>query len=517
MSDTVVRASVTDLANYVVTNTTGPLTVDNLIGMIQAYVISHGNIDIPLSNVSVDYEVNLAEIQSILSSTSTWWDTTNAGTGQTLIQMVATALTYNQFAIVRAAQETMTPTAVIDSSIYMGTQFLGVRLARRIPAVQPASLTRSGDLTSSMVINPYTQFVAGGVYLFNRDSIIFPASMANIAIVLYEGQVQFTSFTSDGTPYQSFEVGANDYTISDIDTTVTINSVPWSRTAFQQYFDIGLWEYGATDQVFQDTTTPDGNLLIDFGNGFNGVIPTNGATIAINYVSTNGQQGNVDLTGSTIVCNSQRLITGTITGRAINGTDEKSAQDYKTLGPGLFFAKYRAVGRTDQASVARRYPGVIDAIFEGQQELHPSDLRYMMVTRATILPVTPWATADWDNFIAWFNNLNIAQQIILPNNPTAVPMNITANVFIKSASVSLAAIQNLIIANLQSAFILKAGVLGYSRYISDVDDIIKSSDSSIDYYDIILPVSDTIISIYQYVTLGTLTINVAYSTRGTLS
>ena len=516
MSDSVIRASVSDLANYIASNLSGPPTVDVIINLIQTYIASYGSIDIPLSAVSVDYETNLAEIQSILTNTTTWWDATNAGTGTTLTQMVATALTYNQFALVRAAQETMTPTAVIDSSIYTGTQFLGVRLARRIPAGQPASFTRSGDLTESFEINPYAQFVANRVYLFNRDTIIFPAGVATVTATLYEGQAQSTSFISDGTAYQSFEVGANDYTISDVDTTIVINGIAWSRTAFQQYFDIGLWEYGATDLVFQDMTTPDGNLSINFGNGFNGMIPSAGANIAIGYVSTNGQQGNVDLTGSTITCNDETTITGTVTGRAVNGTNEKSAVDYKTLGPGLFFAKYRAVNRDDQAAIARLYPGVIDAVFEGQQELHPTDLRYMMVTRATILPVVPWSSDDWTNFITWFTKLNIAQQIILQNNPTAVVINISANVFVISNATPLTAIQNLIISKINAAFALRAGVLGYSRYSSDVTKIIEDSDPAIDYYDLILP-PDTIISRYQYITLGTVTINVAYSTRTTLS
>jgi hypothetical protein len=133
------------------------------------------------------------------------------------------------------------------------------------------------------------------------------------------------------------------------------------------------------------------------------------------------------------------------------------------------------------------------------------------------LPNTPWLTADWDAFIAWLSNLNIAQQIVLPNDPTAVPIDIVAEIYIKGTTSSLVSLQNLITANLRAAFVLRSGVLGYSRYLSDIGTVIEESDASVDYYDITTPSTDTVISIYQYVTLNSVTLNMHYSQRGVLS
>jgi hypothetical protein len=519
MSDSVIRAAVTDLSNFIISNSVGgpPLTTDILVGILQTYMASRANLNIPLTNVSVDYEQNKAELEAILATTNTWKDAYTAATGQALIRMISAALTYDQFSLVRSAQETMLPTATIDSSIYTGTKHLGVRLARRIPAGIPVTLTRGGDTSISYTILLYSTFISNGVNLFNRDILTFPSGSASITATLYEGSVQTTAFISNGGAFQSLEIGASDYTISDIDVVVKVNNIVWSRTSYQQYFNVGLWEYGPNDQVFEDETTPDGNVNINFGNGINGSVPTIGTNIAISYVNTNGQEGNIDLTGATVDFSANNLIAGLITGIGVNGTDEKSASDYKTLGPGLFYAKYRATNRASHAAIARRYPGVIDAIFEGQQELHPSDLRYCMIQRATLLTNTVWSSDDWTAFINWFENLGIANGIIQSNNATAVPVNFTANVFIKSISIPATTVQNKIIANARAKFLPRAGILGYSRYISDFEDIIKKSDVSIDYFDITTPTSDTVINAYQYVTLGTITINIDYSTRGTLS
>jgi hypothetical protein len=515
----VVRATINNLATFISTNIgmSSP-TYTEIFTLIQTYVQENGQIAIPLSNVSVDYETNKAELESmLLSPSNSWQDKVNTGTGETITQLMATILTFNQFAIVRSAQETMIPTAAIDSSIYTGTVFLGVRLTRKIPADNPCSLTRSGDTTSSLEIDPYTQFVAGGVFLFNRDTLIWPSGQATITTDLFEGQTQSLDFNSDGTAYQQYIIGTDDYSISDIDTIVTVNGLQWNRTQFQTYFNIGLWEYGPSDQVFEDESAPDGNVNISFGNGINGQIPTSGSPIVINYIITNGQAGNVDLTAQTVSCTSVQNVTGTITAIAAGGTDEKSASDYKILGPGLFFAKYRAVSRSDQAAIARQYPGVLDAIFLGQQELFPSDLRYAMVTQATLLTNTVWDDADFAAFVLWFSNLNIAQQQVLRLDPTPVTSNITASVYLKPTASSLTAIQNLIIANLQAEFALQAGVLGYSRPISDFGRVIENSDPNVDYYDLSTPNADITVTQTQYFLPGTITLNMAYTTRGTLS
>jgi hypothetical protein len=514
----VVRATIDNLATFIAENIgANPPTYDEMFSLIQTYVQVNQPIDIPLSQVSVDYETNKAEITSILTATQTWQDRTNAGTGETLIQMIATALTFNQFEIVRAAQETMIPTAVLDNSIFTGTIFLGVRLTRRVPAKHVVTLTRAGDLTNSLSLVAYTQFQSGGLFLFNRGPLTWPASIDTISADLFEGQTQNTGITSTGASYQSYTVGARDYTISDIDTVVLIDGIPWTRTQYQQYFNVGLWEYASDAQVFEDITTPDGNISINFGNGVNGQIPTAGSIITINYVSTSGAAGNVDITSSTISCGINQNVGGVVTLMGYGGDNERTASDYRTLSPGLFFAHYRAITRADQAAIARNYPSVIDAIFQGQQELHPDDLRYMMVTSVTLLTNTVWIQQQWDDFIAWFSNLNIAQQIVLRNDPVAIVIDISANVFVKPTASSLTIIQNLIAANLRAAFVPRVGSLGYSWYMSDIESIIKGSDPSVDYFDITLPYGDTIVTALQYVTLRNVTLNMSYSQRGVLS
>ena len=527
MSDSVVRARASALVPYIIQNlgdfaAMTPQQLNTAITeAISAYVtVNTPGLDIPLSGVALNYEDNKAEIQAILTANPVWKDTITAATGQIIIEMIATALTYMQYNIVRCTEETMIDTARISSSIFAITRLLGVRIARRIPSNCMVNLFRTGDLTSSLTIAPYQQFTAAStsgnnVNLFNRYAIIFPANTNVITTTLYEGQANNTAtFISSGLPYQTFIIGSDDFAVSDVDVVCSVNGVYWARAEYADYFSLGLWEYSPTSLVFTDDSTADGNVEIKFGNGTFGKIPPVNNQISLNYVLTSGADGNVNLVGGNLNASFSNLITGTVTSTNQNGNDALSAEDYQSLSPGLYSAKLRASTGGDNNAIARRYPGVIDAIVEGQRDVAPNDLRQMLIARCTLITNTVWQTSDFAAFAAWFENLSIANIRIYNNPSTPIIMNVAANVFCKG-NAPLDGLQNQIISNLQNAFLTRAGVLGYERTVSDVIDIIKTTNRAlIDYVDIIAPTGDQSVTNDQYVVLGsTVSINMAYTTR----
>ena len=244
ISDTfypVIRTPVDQLGTYIANNLpegisssiSSSVAIEEFIALIETYMSLNANVAIPLQNMSVDYETNKAEMMSILANESnTWSDTVIAGTGQTLLEMVATALTYMQFNIVRSAQEVMMDTMTLINSIYAGVRHLGQRIQRRLPGTCQATLIL-GTNTTGLTIPPFTVFTVGSVYYFNRTPIVFGSNITTLTdINLYEGQIYNTTFTSNGGAYQSFVFGNSDYTISDVDVAVTINSTQWTPTTF---------------------------------------------------------------------------------------------------------------------------------------------------------------------------------------------------------------------------------------------------------------------------------------------
>lgn len=146
-------------------------------------------IPLKLSAVHPDFESLLLQLQIYLENVGVWQDLQTSGTGQTLLEMISSVATFNQYAVESGARETMLTTAVRDSSIYAITRMLGVRIHRKYPAGVDVTLTRQ-DSTATVSLPLYTTFYVNGKEFFNRNPLMFAQGSLNAAERLYYGPVK---------------------------------------------------------------------------------------------------------------------------------------------------------------------------------------------------------------------------------------------------------------------------------------------------------------------------------------
>jgi hypothetical protein len=102
-----------------------------------------------------------------------------------------------------------------------------------------------------------------------------------------QGQIESQSFTAKGQAFESYQLGApNNFYIDNFMVNVYINGEQWTK--YESLLDIPRNAKG-----FIAKTGITNGLDLYFGNGSFGKIPTVGATIVVEYLTTDGSAGNV--------------------------------------------------------------------------------------------------------------------------------------------------------------------------------------------------------------------------------
>ena len=496
--------------NLVSNNNSLNVQASDISGWIDSYLAGLTSNYTPLSQVNPDFEQILLQLMQTLGNDSAWMDILTSGTGQAILRYIASMGTMVSFAQERGVQESMLGSARLTSSIYAATNMLGARIVRKTPANVSVSLTYSSN--SFLEIPPYTQFTIGGISFFNRNSIIFNiGSTAAVPAILYQGDILVDNYTSNGQDWFTIEIGQNDYTVSDTDVVVVVDTTLYTRVTD------GLYKYKSTDNVWNDKTTPEGNVEIQFGNGEYGFEPSVNSNIQVTYVRTLGDTANYAVSSQNVSCGDFAGVIGTTTSTVANGIAQKDREFYRINAPYMSSSKGRAVTLPDYETQSLLFNGftIYDVLCQGQQTLGPTTTAYLNVVQFTLLTETPMTTAQWNSFNNYITNIGVAQIVPVRADPTSVPINITVNVYAFSG-VDLGSLQSTIIANLQSSFTPTRYWLGRTLAESDISSYIKGdsvTSAMIDYFDIITPTSDTPIGPIQYASLGTIIINVNYTTR----
>lgn len=102
-----------------------------------------------------------------------------------------------------------------------------------------------------------------------------------------QGQVESQTFTAKGQAFESYQLGApNNFYIDNFIVNVYVNGEKWTK--YESLLDIPRNAKG-----FIAKTGITNGLDLYFGNGSFGKIPTTGATITVEYLTTDGSAGNV--------------------------------------------------------------------------------------------------------------------------------------------------------------------------------------------------------------------------------
>ena len=483
---------------------------------------------INLSNVSVDFEALLSELETDLSKRQTWKDLIVSGTGTTILEYIASIGVFNQFNIEMSLREAFLTWAVRDSSRYGIARMLGVRISRKNSAVLAVSLTNSGNTT--IYITKNSTFTASSTSFFNVNQInIAPGQ--NPVVALQTGIRKRQILTVSNLNFFEYILQEPGFVVSDTDLTVTIRDIVsgseelWTRT------ESALWMHTPTDKVYFESTLEDGDVSILFGDGQFGAIPPITSQIIIDYVLVQGEVDNSNLIGGTIQYSNSANVTGQITEYWSDGanpklyaTDQKPSDYYKVYAPHIFKARGIANTPTDYVSVIMSYPNVADVTVFAQRDLYPNDPMWMNTVRICVLTlgandnfggVNPNPrTQKWVDFINWLQPKCGALIVLQTWNPKSTEVDVVVNVAMLAAS-KASDIQPLVEARIRKLFEKNSSSLGESIYLSDIER--ACSVEGVDYVDIKSPLDHIIINDRtMYAALRSLTVNLSYSERTSL-
>ena len=190
-------------------------------------------------------------------------------------------------------------TATRESSIYGIAASVGHFATRAGSAIGEVQITwNNADTTEvggNAILIPnraVVQFTDSGsqyILMLTQDTIRFNlASSSSYTAQIIQGIVKTAGFTGTGLPLQTYNV-AERYTgsIENSEVYVYVNDVLYQT--YDSLYDIP-YNYNG---VLVRTSVNQGIDII-FGNGNNGTIPINGATITVQYLETLGLAGNIN-------------------------------------------------------------------------------------------------------------------------------------------------------------------------------------------------------------------------------
>jgi len=489
------------------------------VNALQQALINIVDTDIELSRTQPDYESVMLRLVQALSALPEWYDLITASTGHSIIRTIATSIAYSQFSIERAYQEAFMYSASSNNSIYSSVRMLGLRPQRRQPSRVNAQLTRA-EAIDILTIPAYSIFTIGDMKFFNREAIIFNVNVFTTTKQLFQGVLVNETITSDGEPFQKYTVGTGEFNASDIDVTVTIDNVVWTRSLDGPHL------FGREERIYNESTAQNGDIELQFGNGEFGRIPQLSSAINVLWVKTLGKDADVSTSGLVVKWDQAPVgvrVTGITLTNIESGGEYIQPEVYKKIAPSMYAAQNRAVRRSDFKAQALKFPGVYDALFQGQAELAPGRRSMMNVIGYTLLTDDNWTLANFQNFEDKFTqDYAIYRLEFLRISSIPVVQNIKATIFC-NPDADLQEVQDILTENLRKLYEKRVGYLGRSMYRTDISDVLNGRNANIpneklerqvEYVILDDSVTDMVITNRrQWIQLGSISLTMQYTTR----
>lgn len=437
---------------------------------------------ISLRPTSIDFDSTMQDLYTLLASSEAWRGNIDSQTGNALLSFVSTVNVFAQQKILRALQEAFPDTAVSDRSHYALASLQGVRIRRK----SPASCTVTLSSTEAISIPPYTQFSSSGVSLFNRDALFIHPSTP-VTTTLYEGAVKNVEITGLGSDYQMYVPFDLDFVVADSDVVVKIGGVQLQRTT------LGLWELPRTPG-FEDRTLPDGRLSIVFGTVAYGSRPGPDETVAVTYVITTGSQANAyGLVDEGVATELSSAVSGIVTTALSNGEDQLSAFQYKNIASQTFGTFSSAVTKRQYHTVALQFPGIVDVVMFSQREIDPTDVTKMNLVKVVVLTSPTWKAGDNERFLEYLNANTMYSTRFYLESPVASPTDVQARVYCYNWA-NLSEVKQAAESAITYLFQPRSGFINYDIYKSDLSVALRDAHPGIEYFELVNPTEDCVIS-----------------------
>jgi hypothetical protein len=204
------------------------------------------------------------------------------------------------------------------------------------------------------------------------------ASFNNIDI--YQGTFLTKQFTVDGSLDQRFILNNSYIDTSTISVYVRGNGD--SGLGIEYFLVDNILNVNSTSQIYLIQEVQDEKYELLFGDGLIGKKLENGSVITVNYIVTDGKDGNgassfsfsgsiKDATGG---LPSLGNITITTNQSSQNGSDIESVDSIKYFAPRIYSSQYRAVTTRDYEAIIKKiYPDTESVAVVGGEELDPPE------------------------------------------------------------------------------------------------------------------------------------------------
>lgn len=436
-----------------------------------------------------DYEAILFTLVQELQKDDVWKDTVHVATGQRLLSNITAGIVYLHGAMVMAVQNVMLRPGSSRNSVYQIMNSLGVNIRRKIPQAVRVRLSIP-DHNDIFVIPKLTSFVIGGIDYFSREAVTFAQLELSKDIILYQGTLFSAEGKAVGIPYETIDIGYENYSISNDDVYVTVNNVEWLRDPL-----LKPWMAKASQRIFFTKTLDTGNVQVRFGNNlFAKALPAD-ANVLIQWIETLGASAPTVLSNTLFTnVNFGRQIFGETMSASYGGDDENSDDFYKILGPHLRSSNLQGINRPSFRALATDYPNVRDALFRGQAELAPNKRSHQGLIEATILTASsnPMSNAEWEAFIKYIADNSVESYDFRRRDPIIIDVKITAKVFCNNRA-NIEQVKTTLTSQLLNLTQPRIGAIGFSLFESDCSAIMEGafdSPDGLNYRNIIEYVQD---------------------------
>jgi hypothetical protein len=222
-------------------------------------------------------------------------------------------------------------------------------------------------ITQSDVSVPFRGTNTDSVLAIQGEDISLKTeNSANTAAVSHDINGELLGF-SDGTAAQSFILKEKQVDPSTVDVYID------NGLEFEQWAQVqNLRDYSAGDKVFSVNVNSANQVVVNFGDGISGLIPTSEASIKTKYIAGGGSIGNVGANTITIIGSIPGLtsleqvalrskLTVTNPTAAAGGADPETNDSIRYNTPRALRSLNRAVTLEDFANLALTVPGVSKA------------------------------------------------------------------------------------------------------------------------------------------------------------
>lgn len=309
-----------------------------------------------------------------------WTSRSSSDFGVMLVDLWAYMGDVLHYYVDRAAAETYLGTATQRESVLALANLLDYSPSSVSPANALVTLTTTDGFVSPTSIPKDTALVAQArsssettTYFVTTEDVVLTTANPSVDVSVVEGIVEsyeepISASTglgnkSNGSPNQKFTLRYKGVVPSSIEVFVYEGQiVNGSASAVPYLYVDRLSDYSYSEKIFTIETSADGVTKLVFGNGINGKIPTNGASIKVSYLRSTGSSGNIEANRINAFKNvSPTGVRISYSTASSGGFDAESLASMKANLPLLFRTQNRAVSLQDFKDLALRIPGVVKA------------------------------------------------------------------------------------------------------------------------------------------------------------